>query len=295
MTAEPQALRNFLGDDQSSPEERARFVVLPVPYEMTTTYMKGCDEGPRAIIDASWNVECYDEEAGLEFYRAGLFTAPPFTDLPAPKDLAPMLQKRVERFAAAGKFAAVLGGEHSVSLGPILAYLRQYPDLSVLHIDAHADMREAYDGTPFSHASVMRRVQESCKVVQVGIRSISVEEAEALPGLNCATFLRRDCRRFTPEHIDRIVSELTGSVYFSCDIDGFDPAYAPATGTPEPGGLDWGEFSDLVREVASRRRIVGMDVVEVKPNPGEVRTEFLAARVVCRTMAWVARTQGGKV
>ena len=284
----------FLGITETRPEAECRFVVFPVPYERTTTYLRGTASGPRAILAASANVELFDEDARNEPTLAGIFTAPPFLGTPAPEDLPALLRAPVEAWLRAGKFVAVLGGEHAVTLGPVLGALSVHPDLSVLQIDAHADLRDAYEGTPFSHACVMRRVQERCRVVQVGIRSLSAEEEEARPSLNVRTFFARDTHPLGRESLRAVLAELSPCVYLSVDIDGFDPAYAPATGTPEPGGLDWFEVSALVRELARSRRIVAMDVTEVRPEPGDVRTEFLAARLVQRVMAWVLRAEAAR-
>jgi agmatinase len=292
MTPTKGLLAPFLGVEELRPEAECRFVVLPVPYERTTSYMQGCASGPRAILAASAYVELFDEDAGLEPFRAGVFTAPPLLEPAAPEALPGLLREPVERWVRAGKFVATLGGEHAVTLGPVLGALAARPDLTVLQIDAHADLRDAFEGTPFSHACVMRRVQERCRVVQVGIRSLSAEEEEARPGLNVRTLFMRDTHPFGREHVAAALRELSSNVYLTVDIDGFDPAYAPATGTPEPGGLDWFEVSALVRELALSRRIVAMDVTEVRPEPGDVRTEFLAARLIQRTMAWVLRAEG---
>lgn len=278
----------FLGGDDTD-LERSRFVVFPVPYERTTTYGKGCAHGPRSILAASTQVETFDEEAGLEPCDAGINTAPAFEDDPAPQDLPSRLQAQVEPWAMADKFVVTVGGEHSVALGPIRAYRTVYPDLSVLHVDAHADLRDVYDDTPFSHACVMRRVQEHCPVVQVGIRSLSAEEDRDRHGMNVITFFRHETDPLTMHHISRIISHLSPVVYLSFDIDGLDPSIAPATGTPEPGGLSWREASDLIRELALTRKLVGMDVTEVSPRPVDVLTQFTAARLIHRTMAWTLR------
>ncbi|MHC5037851.1 MAG: agmatinase [Planctomycetota bacterium] len=278
----------FLGESEGERKD-ARFVVFPIPYESTTTYLKGCAQGPPAILAASANIEIYDEEAECEPHLAGIHTAPPFADSPPPKDLPARLKAQVEPWARAGKFTVTLGGEHAVSLGPILAYKTVFPDLSVLQIDAHADLRDSYEGTPYSHACVARRIQEHCPLVQVGVRSLSAEEARDLPTLNVRSFFWKEMRSLHGESVERILPALSEHVYLSIDIDGFDPAFAPATGTPEPGGYGWRDVSNLVEAVAANRTLVALDVTEVRPVPGDVRTEILAARLILRVMAWVHR------
>ena len=279
----------FLGEEEKAGGKDARFIVFPVPYEETTSYVRGCSDGPRAVLNASTQVETYDEEASCEPHRAGIHTHPFFRDAPRPEDLPGRLKAAVEPWARAGRFTVTLGGEHAVSLGPVQAYREAHPDLSVLQLDAHADLRDRYEGSRFSHACVGRRIQEVVPLVQAGIRSLSAEEAEILPSLNVRTFFRKDHRPLGAEGIEAVIDALTDRVYLSLDIDVFDPAHAPATGTPEPGGLDWGEFSSLVRELARRKTLVAMDVCEVKPVPGDVRTEILAARAILRVMAWVTK------
>jgi agmatinase len=255
--------------------------------------LKGCADGPRAVLEASANVETFDEEAEWCADGHPVFTAPAFPDTPAPADLPGRLRDAVAPWARAGRFTVTLGGEHAVTLGPVLAYRDAAPDLSVLVLDAHADLRDEYEGSPFSHACVSRRVQEHCPVVQAGVRSLSAEEWDALPGLNVRTFFRRDTRPLTDETVDAILGALTDRVYLSVDVDAFDPAFAPATGTPEPGGFDWEEVSRLVRALALRKTLVAMDVTEVKPVAADVRTEFLAARLILRTLAWVSKGEKG--
>ncbi len=278
----------FLGEPGGDLKD-ARFVVLPVPYEKTTTYLKGTASGPRAILDASANIESFDEAAGVELVPEDLFTAPPFSGSPPPAELPEKLRRAVAPHARAGRLVVALGGEHAVTLGPVLACRDAWPDLSVLQLDAHADLRDAYEGTPHSHACIGKRIQEHVPLVQAGIRSLSAGEARALPGLNVKTFFRKDLRPLDPERARAVVDALTEHVYLSVDIDVFDPAFAPGTGTPEPGGLDWFEVSCLLEEVVRRKSLVAMDVCEVRPLPGDVRTEVLAARLILRALAFVKK------
>jgi agmatinase len=259
----------------------ARAVVLPVPYDFTTTYQGGARLGPRAILTASQNMELWDEEIGA-VYRAGIHTLPELE--PAAEGPGPMVA-RVEQAVAwileQGKLPAILGGEHSITAGAVRAAARHHPALSVLQIDAHADMRDRYLGSPHSHACVMRRVREMVPAASVGIRSMSEEEAHHLERHPAPLWSVRQFRALQGRW-EPILSALSGEVFVTFDLDGLDPSALPATGTPEPGGLDWYEAVDLLRAVSERARIVGFDVVELAPLPGQVASDFLAARLVYR-------------
>jgi len=283
----------FLGEDGASREEDARFVVLPVPYDETTTYQQGCASGPRAVLAASANMESFDEDAEWDLDPRRIFTAPPVPGSPAPERLAPLLEARVRPWAERGAFTVAIGGEHAVTLGPFLAYLKAFPGLSLLQLDAHADLRDKYGGSRWSHACIARRVSEHAPVVQVGVRSLSADEWKARPTLGVQTFLRKDTKTLDERSVEAVLDALSPHVYLSVDIDVFDPAFAPATGTPEPGGLDWYEASLLVRELVRKKTVVAMDVTEVRPEPGDVRTEFLASRLILRVLAWIERKEAG--
>lgn len=281
---------SFLEETQGSGAQ-APFHLFPVPYEQTTTYLQGCERGPRAVLDASWNVEMWDEDAERELSGLHFHTHPPFDAAPPPDRLPEALRSLLAPRFREGRCCIVLGGEHAVSLGPVLAARDAHPGLCVLQLDAHADLRDAYEGSPFSHACVARRIQEHVPLVQAGIRSLSAAEARDRGRLNVRTFLRKDMDRIDAAAAGRVVDALGDPVYLTVDIDAFDPAFAPGTGTPEPGGLDWFEVSTLVRTLATRRRIVGFDVTELKPIPGDIRTEFLAARLILRLAAWILRSR----
>lgn len=267
--------------------EAASFVVIPVPYDLTTTYQAGARNGPAAIIDASGQMELYDEELGTETYRTGIHTVD-FLEVEAggPHEMIESVRKKVAGILSYDKIPVVLGGEHSISLGAVQALTEKYPSLSVLHLDAHADMRDSYQGTPYSHACVSRRISEQCPVVQVGIRSLSSEEATFLKDSGIPSY----SSEFVHDHEGwekEICSKLTDDVYISIDLDVFDPSIMPAVGTPEPGGVYWKALIRLVREVAKSCTIRGFDVVELAPIPGMIAPDFTAAKLIYRIMGYI--------
>jgi agmatinase len=268
--------------------ETASVLIWPVPYEKTVSYGLGTREGPDAIIEASRYMELYDEELGGETADVGIHTLPAMEADRAPEEIIPAIEHEARRLIETGKFVCMLGGEHSITPPAVRAFRARYSRLSVLQIDAHADLRDSYEGTPFSHASAMRRVVEVCPAVQVGIRSLSSEEARAIPTLPTQIFWAKDIVGRT-DWIDAAVEALSEEVYLTLDIDGLDPSIVPATGTPEPGGLTWYEVLALLRAVAARRWIVGMDLVELSTSPGNNAPSFLAAKLVYKTLGYIFR------
>lgn len=266
--------------------ENAQILVWPVPYEGTVSYGHGTGNGPRAIIEASRNMELYDEEVQTSVYRVGIHTLPELEPVDPPQAMMDLIEQRADELLATGKFIAMLGGEHSIS-GPVIRALgRRVKDLSVLQIDAHADLRDSYDGTPHSHASIMARAVEVCPAVQVGIRSISEEEAERLPRLPTRIYWAKDVVGRT-DWYDEAVSHLTPNVYLTIDVDGLDPSLVPATGTPEPGGLSWYDAIGIIRALARSRNVVGMDLTELAPAPGNSSPDFLAAKLVYKSLSYI--------
>ncbi len=277
------------------PEEHSRFetsraVIFPVPLERTTTYEHGTRNGPDAIIEASRNMELYDDELEVEPYKEiGIHTLPPIDTMDGTLD-----EVITELFTAElalledEKFPVALGGEHSLTPPLVSAVAKKYKDLSVLQIDAHADLRDEYQGNAASHACAMRRVVEVCPAVQVGIRSLSVEEAQAIPRLRTKVYWAKDIVRAPMKSwIAKVLADLSPRVYLTIDLDGFDPSLVPATGTPEPGGLDWQQVTSLIRAVADHKKIVGMDVVELLPQPGDHASAFLAAKLVYKCLGYI--------
>ena len=290
---------NFGGidDERYSSFDAAKILVLPVAYEGTVSYGSGTGSGAMAIVDASRNMELYEEETDTEVYKVGIHTLAEFTARETPEQMMSDLYDRSKELLESDKFLCMLGGEHSVSAPVIKAHHEKYENLSVLQIDAHADLRDEYDGTPHSHASIMARVVKDLKIpsVQVGIRSISGDEARALKSsLPTKIFWARDVVGRT-DWIDEAVDSLTENVYLTIDIDGLDPSLVPTTGTPEPGGLGWYETLALIRRIASRKRIVGMDLVEYSYVPGQDSPAFLCAKLVYKSLAFIFHSHVPKI
>ena len=264
----------------------ARILVWPVPYEGTVSYGHGTGDGPRAIIDASRNMELYDEEMNDSVYRLGIHTLPELQPLDEPEAMMQLIEQQAGKLLDTGKFLVTLGGEHSIS-GPIVRALgHRLSSLSVLQVDAHTDLRDTYDETPHSHTSIMARVVEVCPIVQVGIRSISEGEALRLTETPTTVFWARDIVGRTDWYEDAI-SHLTEHVYLTIDIDALDPSLVPSTGAPEPGGLGWYDVIGIVRATARARKIVGLDVTELAPMAGNRAPDFLAAKLVYKCLSYI--------
>lgn len=268
-------------EDEYADAARAAYVLMAVPYDGTSTFVKGADRGPRAIVEASDSLELYDVVYGIEAYTAGIHTDSPSLDLSAPEKMVESVYQRVNNWMQQGKMVGLLGGEHSVSVGAIRAAKERHPHLSVLQIDAHADLRDDYHGSPYNHACVMRRAQTmGANVVQVGIRSVCAEEKCHIVPEN--TFYAHEIVGSNPEWMNRACERLTDDVYVSIDLDGLDPSVLPATGTPLPGGLSWYELTRFLDLVFKTKRVVGFDVVELCPQPESVVSDVLAATLVYR-------------
>jgi agmatinase len=274
-----------LPDERSDPDTAA-YVVLPVPYEATVTYRAGTADAPAAILDASAQVELFDEELGAEFVRAGVATHAAVGPAAGLAEQMTLVREAAAEVAAAGRFPLALGGEHSITPPLVEACAACQGPLSVLQIDAHADLRDSYGGSKHSHACVMRRVLEiTGDICQVGVRSYSREERDECP--------REIARLVTPRRIaddpdwlEGVMARLAPRVYVTVDMDGFDPSVAPGVGTPEPGGLTWHQVTGLLRRVCAERRVVGADIVEARPLGANHVTEFVAARLAYKMIAY---------
>jgi agmatinase len=287
---------NFLGlPDEHTGFDAAGVVILPVPYEATVSYMGGTRFGPRALLHASRFVELYDHELDAEPYTIGIHTLPPLMLSGAgPQAALDELRAAFDGLLPTGKLVIMLGGEHSVSGPPILAHADRLPagrTLSVLQLDAHADLRAEYEGTPLSHAAVMYRVHERVNLVQVGIRSLTVEERRLMRARPDRITVVFGHELEGEGWIDRVMQALGPDVYLTVDVDYFDPALMPSTGTPEPGGGHWYPTLRLLDRVFRERRVVGCDVVELAPLPQIVAPDFLAAKLVYKLIGLHARSQ----
>lgn len=279
---------NFGGlDPEFSSYENAKFVVLPIPYDISSTWGRGSEKGPEAILEASANMELYDIETGLEVYEKGIFTDEPIITDVSPDQLFTMVTDKVRNYLNDDKFVVTIGGNHSVPIGSCKAYTEKFSNVSVLQIDAHSDLRESYQDNAFSHACAMARMKDYAKsTVQVGIRSMDTSELENVKNSNVfyASYIRKN-----PNWIDEAVAKLTDNVYLTIDLDGFDPSIMPATGTPEPGGLYWYETLDLFERVAKEKNIIGFDVVELCPNEASNPSNFMAAKLIYKIMSLVEK------
>lgn len=264
----------------------SKAVILPVPVDRTTSYVPGTRNGPREILEASSHMELWDEEVGADVSAVGLFTLPemelPFGEL---EPLMAEIRRVAAEVISRDKFLVALGGEHSITPPLVAAAAAKYKGLHILQIDAHADLRDCYMGTPHNHACAIRRSLAYAPATQVGIRSMSTEEAEAAPGLQTRIFYDHSMRR-DPNWIDAVVDSLGDPVYLTIDVDGLDPAIMPATGTPEPGGLSWYETLALLRATMARRTVVACDVVELSPLPGLIAPNFLCAKLIYKILAY---------
>lgn len=289
---------NFGGiaEAEFSSFEQARILVWPVSYEGTVSYGGGTGRGAEAVINASRNMELYDEETDAEVYRLGIHTLEESPSVDPPAAMMQSLYERGKELVKTGKFVTMIGGEHSVSAPIIRAHAERYDNLSILQIDAHADLRDTYDGTPHSHASIMARVTRDMRLpsVQCGIRSISAEEARSLDELPTRIFWAKDIVGRS-DWWDAAVDGLTENVYLTIDIDGLDPSLVAQTGTPEPGGLGWYETIGLIRTLARKRRVVGMDLTEYSYVEGQDASAFLCAKLIYKSLAFIFEAQTTRV
>jgi agmatinase len=287
---------NFLAlPEQWSGLERSRVVVLPVCYEHTTSFGKGTASGPGSVLEASGQVELYDEELGIEIYTVtgGFATVKPM-DIGGNDAVAvESIRKLVHGLIVKDKTVVCIGGEHTISIGSARAHSERYPDLSILQLDAHSDLREEYEGNRYSHACVMARIYEFNKdIVQVGIRSQCREEADFIRQKKINTFYAYDLknRRYgADQHAwqDAVIGSLRENVYLTIDCDFFDPGLMPAVGTPEPGGFGWHETVSFLRRLAERRRVVGFDITELSPIPGLIHPQFVIAKLIYKLIGYI--------
>lgn len=280
--------RNFAGlSKEYTDPSTSRIIILPVPYDSTSEWRSGSRDGPQAIIDASQYLELYDPELDYEPYRSGIHTLPLVAPvMSGPEQMIQQIYNIALQLIRKPRVLAMFGGEHSVTLGMVKAFVEHTLGLSVLQLDAHADLRNEYQGTRYSHACVMRRVVELCPIVQVGIRSFSLEEQRFLEANGMQPFSNIP-QPFDLSNIERIVAALSDEVYVTIDLDVFDPSVMPSVGTPEPGGMNWFEVVRILSEVARQRKIIGFDIVELCPSAGTNSCSYLAAKLAYKIISYV--------
>jgi len=286
--------KQFIGSEAQTTYTEAKTVILPIPYEKTTTYRQGCQHGPAAIIEASDQLEAYDEELQIvTCLETGIYTAEAIADTRLDPSLSPeaMLQtttKRVSQLIADGKFVIALGGEHSITNGVVQAYQQLIDEpFTVIQIDAHGDMRDSYEGSIYNHACVMRRVLDmGLPTLPVGIRSICLEEAQLITQKKIPVVWARDIY-YQSDWIDTAISRITtNKVFITIDLDGIDPSLLPGVGTPEPGGLNWYQLNQFIKRIFTNHQVIGCDVMELAPVKDSVVSQFTAAKLVYKLVGY---------
>jgi agmatinase len=263
--------------------ETSKIVLITVPYDGTSTWQKGADKGPEAFLNASENMELYDIETETEVYQQGVFLADAVSENTSPEAMVNAVHAATKKYIKKNKFVTIFGGEHSVSIGTIRAFNEMYPSLTVLHIDAHADLRKEYDGSTCNHACAVYEASQTTNLIQVGIRSMDVIEK---------TIMDQDKTYFAHEMaiddtwMDSAIEQMTDNVFITFDLDAFDPSIMPSTGTPEPGGLFWYETMDFLKQVFLEKNVVGFDIVELCPNILDKSSDFLAAKLYYKMLSY---------
>ena len=286
----------FLGHEVAASYDAAKVVILPIPYEATTTYRQGCENGPDAILEASHQVEYYDEELDREIgCELGIYTHAAIADTRnegvSAEEMLKVTQETVYKLIQDGKFVIALGGEHSITTGVVAAYRQAYPQevFTVVQIDAHGDLRNEYEGSIHNHACVMRRIVDmDLPTVQVGIRAICKEEADLIKEKNLIVFRAREIA-YQPDWIDRAIAAIpTQKVFLTIDLDGIDPTLIPGVGTPEPGGLNWYALTLFLRRVIETHQVIGLDIMELAPVVDSVVSQFTAAKLIYKLIGYKA-------
>ena len=265
--------------DSYATSEKSKIVLIPVPYDGTSTWKKGADKGPDAFLAASENMELYDIETDSEVYKQGVFLSPPVTENSSPEAMVAAVAEKVKSYLNRNKFVTLFGGEHSISIGSIRAFSKFYENLTVVQIDAHADLRQSYEGSTCNHACALYEASQTTHLIQVGIRSMEHNEKSVMNLDNVFFAHEMESDEYW---IEQAIERMTDNVYITFDLDALDPSILPATGTPEPGGLLWYETLAFLREVFKEKNVVGFDIVELCPEPALYASDFLAAKTVFR-------------
>jgi len=274
---------NFGGHEVVYTYEESKIIIVPVPYDETSTWMKGADKGPEAILEASVNLEFYDIETSSEAHLKGIFTVPPVLQKESPELLAEDVYYRILTLLSDNKFPVLIGGNHTVSIGSVKAFSEYYSDLSILQLDAHSDLRQIYEGSKLNHACAMARAHEYAPLVQVGIRSMAVEE---LPYVEKDRIFYSHELYYDKSLYTKALDKLSENVYITIDLDVFDPSIMPSTGTPEPGGPAYFELLHFLRDVIKSRNVVGFDVVELCPSASNKSPDFIAAKIIYQLLSY---------
>src|SRR5690606_12925376 len=269
--------------EEYSKLETAKIVLIPVPYDGTSTWQKGADQGPKAFLDASENMELYDIETETEVYKQGVYLADAVTENSSPEKMVDAVHQTVKKYIKRNKFVTAFGGEHSISIGTIRAFNECFDNLTVLQIDAHADLRKEYQGSKCNHACAVYEASQNTNLIQVGIRSMDAIETTVMDKEK--TYFAHDMVN-DEFWIDSAIDQMKDNVIITIDLDAFDPSIMPSTGTPEPGGLFWYETLDFLRKVFEEKNVVGFDIVELCPDPKEKSSDFLAAKLYYKMLTY---------
>jgi agmatinase len=270
-------------DEQYSKLDNSKIVLIPVPYDGTSTWQKGADKGPEAFLNASENMELYDIETQTEVYKQGVYLANPVTENVSPEQMVYAVHETTKKYIKRNKFVTVFGGEHSISIGTIRAFNECYDNLTVLQLDAHADLRKEYQGSKCNHACAVYEASQTTNLIQVGIRSMDVIETTVMD--TDKTFFAHDMA-VDDTWMDSAIDLMTDNVFITIDLDAFDPSIMPSTGTPEPGGLLWYETLEFLKLVFEEKNVVGFDIVELCPNENERSSDFLAAKLYYKMLTY---------
>ncbi|MDV7137388.1 agmatinase [Maribacter sp. TH_r10] len=276
--------KNYAGiADEFAQLETSKVVLIPVPYDGTSTWGKGADKGPEAFLDAAENMELYDIETDSEVYKQGVHLTKPVTEDDSPESMVDAVHKVTKEYIKRNKFVTLFGGEHSISIGSIRAFNECFDNLTVLHIDAHADLRESYDGSRCNHACAVHEASQTTNLIQIGIRSMDAIEK---------TFVDEEKTFFAHDMVndeywmDKVIDLMTENVFITFDLDALDPSILPSTGTPEPGGLFWYETLEFLKQVFEEKNVVGFDIVELCPNVHDKSSDFLAAKLYYKMLSY---------
>ncbi|MCM8570888.1 agmatinase [Gramella jeungdoensis] len=279
--------KNYAGiPDKYARIDEAKVVLIPVPYDGTSTWQKGADKGPDAFLNASENMELFDIETRSEVYKKGVYLAPPVTEDSSPEKMVEAVYKTTKNYIKQDKFVTLFGGEHSISIGSIRAFNESFEDLTVVQIDAHADLRPEYEGSKCNHACAVHEASKTTNLIQVGIRSMDISEMDHMD--ENQVYFAHDLYE---DWQDDAIGQMTPNVFITIDLDAFDPSILPSTGTPEPGGLFWYETLEFLKMMFKKKNVVGFDIVELCPNENEKSSDFLAAKLYYKMLSYKFKYQ----